>query len=49
MDAIYQEMIGLAPIDTTLFLPTFSTETEMSRMASLARSWKRARPTTTTR
>jgi len=36
MDAIYQEMIGLVPIDTTLFLPTFSTETEMSRMASLA-------------
>ena len=23
MDAIYQEMIGLVPIDTTLFLPTF--------------------------
>ena len=36
MDAIYQEMIGLVPIDPTLFLPTFSTETEMSRMASLA-------------
>ena len=36
MDDIYDEMIGLVPIDTTLFLPTFSTETEMSRMASLA-------------
>jgi hypothetical protein len=36
MDEIYQEMIGLVTIDTTLFLPTFSTETEMSRMASLA-------------
>ena len=36
MDAIYQEMIGLVPIDTTLFLPTFSTETEMSRIGSLA-------------
>jgi hypothetical protein len=36
MDAIYQEMIGLVPIDTTLFLPKFSTETEMSRLASLA-------------
>ena len=36
MDAIYQEMIALVPIDTTLFLPKFSTETEMSRLASLA-------------
>jgi hypothetical protein len=36
MDEIYQEMIDLVPVDTTLFLPSFSTETEMSRMASLA-------------
>src|SRR5215469_15677155 len=29
MDAIYEQMVGLVPIDTTLFLPKFSTETEM--------------------
>src|ERR1700733_3294453 len=33
MDDIYAEMVGLVPVDTELFLPTFSTETEMSRLA----------------
>jgi hypothetical protein len=36
MDALYKEMIGYIPIDTDLFLPTFTTSTEMSKLASLA-------------
>lgn len=36
MDALYQEMIGYIPVDTTLFLPTFTTSTETSRLAALA-------------
>lgn len=36
MDAIHDEMIGHVPLDTALFLPEFTTSTEMSRLASLA-------------
>jgi len=36
MDALYNEMIGYIPVDTDLFLPSFTTSTEMSRLASLA-------------
>lgn len=36
MDAIHDEMVGLVPVDTSLFLPEFSTTTEMSRLATLA-------------
>jgi hypothetical protein len=36
MNAIHNTLIRLVPIDTSLFLPSFSTETEMSRLASLA-------------
>lgn len=36
MDALCAEMIGYIPVDAGLFLPSFSTSTEMSRLASLA-------------
>lgn len=36
MDALYAEMIGYIPVDTSLFLPTFTTSTETSRLAALA-------------
>lgn len=36
MDALYAEMIGYIPVDTGLFLPTFTTSTETSRLAALA-------------
>lgn len=36
LDDIRDQMIGMIPIDTSLFLPSFSTETDMSRLASLA-------------
>ena len=36
MKAIHQKLIGLVPVDTTLFLPKFSTSTVMSESATLA-------------
>lgn len=36
MNDIYNEIIGLIPVDTTLFLPHFSTTTEMAHLARLA-------------
>lgn len=44
LDAIYGEIVGHVPVDVDLFLPTFSTQTESSRLATLAAFLEAASP-----
>lgn len=44
MDAIYEQLVGLVPVDTKLFVPDLSTYTEKARLATLGAFLEAASP-----